>query len=190
MGSLLHCQAARARQVFDRSAQIAAPVVMMGWLSSGEIGPPSAPGGTVARSGAAQLPQNLNPCGSRSPRRTWSSALHSPFARAGGIPFVAKCPSAGSSDSHIQAVEKPSKPDASTTKNLRKALEEKALALLPSRVRKKGFLRTWTDVAIPHPAHKRWLLSLTSLPTGRDEREGAGCGNSFFRSLLGFSAPR
>src|SRR5271166_1461407 len=32
--------------------------------------------------------------------------------------------------------------------------------------------------------HKRWLLSFTSLPTGRDESEGAGCGNSFFRSLL------
>ena len=27
--------------------------------------------------------------------------------------------------------------------------------------------------------------SLTSLPTGRDEREGAGCGIPFFRSLLG-----
>jgi hypothetical protein len=38
----------------------------------------------------------------------------------------------------------------------------------------------------PFPTlHKRWLLSFTSLPTGRDEGEGAGCGIPFFRSLLG-----
>jgi len=35
---------------------------------------------------------------------------------------------------------------------------------------------------------KRWLLSLTSLFTGRDEREGAGCGIPFFRSLLVYQA--
>jgi hypothetical protein len=31
--------------------------------------------------------------------------------------------------------------------------------------------------------HKRWLLSFTSLPTGRDESEEAGCGTPLFRSL-------
>ena len=37
--------------------------------------------------------------------------------------------------------------------------------------------------------HKRWLLSFTSLPTGREESEGAGCGIPFFRSLLAFHTP-
>jgi hypothetical protein len=37
--------------------------------------------------------------------------------------------------------------------------------------------------------HKRWLLSFTSLPTGREQSEGAGCGIPFFRSLLAVGRP-
>jgi hypothetical protein len=32
--------------------------------------------------------------------------------------------------------------------------------------------------------HKRWLLSFTSLPAGKEVSEGAGHGSQFFRSLL------
>jgi len=33
--------------------------------------------------------------------------------------------------------------------------------------------------------HERWLPSFIFSPSGRDKREGAGCGNPFFRTLPG-----
>jgi hypothetical protein len=50
-------------------------------------------------------------------------------------------------------------------------------------VRKKDLSWQYEDVGVPHPG-KRWLLSLTSLPSGETRVREQAAEIPFFRSLL------
>ena len=49
----------------------------------------------------------------------------------------------------------------------------------PNRVRKKGFLRTWTDIAVLHPA-QNMAAFLNFSPYGERRERGSRLRNSFF----------